>query len=155
MYHSSQHDLPPTAPRPSAYASIAEPLVRAFASQPWLVTEWRVLRMHYGGFDFSMPVLAANGEQRWVHVDVDGETHASRARQGSSVGEQQSRDREKDEAAWRAGLMLVRLHHNDLPLWQRLLKLAAWHARQPQRRRFILYTKSYREQKLEARWEAI
>lgn len=145
VYHSSQQELPLTAPRPSAYAVLAEALVHAFASEPWVATEWRALRQHHGGFDFSMPVLAANGQRRWVHVDVDGETHTSRARQGSSLGQQQARDRRKDEAAWGAHLMLVRLHHADIPLWGRLLRLAACYARHERRQRFILYTKSYGE----------
>lgn len=103
---------------------LTEGLLRAFASDSFLVTEWRALRGTYGAFDFSMPVRVGT-QLRWVHVEVDGQGHTSKAWQSSNLEEQQSRDREKDVAARERGMMLVRLHHMDICGWGRLLKAAA------------------------------
>lgn len=121
--------------------------MRALASGPYLVTEWRALRgaERHGGYDFAMPVRPTGGASlRWVHVEVDGQTHTSHAWQGGFVKDQQAKDRDKDEAAWAAGHMLVRLHHDDLLEWGRRLKVAAYVAAQQREHRFIMYTKSYR-----------
>lgn len=145
-YHPGHHRLPQDLPTPSFFATLAEGLVRALASEPFIVTEWRALRgaERHGAFDFSMPVRPRLGPSlRWVHIEVDGQTHTSRGWQGAAVEGQQAKDREKDEAAWAAGHMLVRLHHRDLLEWGRRLKVAAYLAAQQREHRFILYTKSY------------
>ena len=145
-----------TLPSPSSYARLAEGLVRAASSESYIATEWRALRGgSYGGFDFSFPVRAASGEIRWVHVDVDGQGHTQRGLHGETVTDQQARDREKDDAAWAAKLMLVRLHHRDLREWFPRLRAAAYVAAQPRQGRFVFYTKSHRELGLSTKTEPL
>jgi hypothetical protein len=73
-------------------------------------------------------------------VEVDGETHTTKACEASTAQQQQARDREKDALAWEQGLTLVRLHHRDLLAWPGLLRAAAFLAAWPWRGRFIFYT---------------
>lgn len=146
IYHPEHQALPKGLPTPSFFATLAEGLMRGFASEPFLVTEWRALRgpKKRGAYDLSMPVRPrGGGSLRWVHVEVDGQTHTCQPWQGTTVEEQQAKDRDKDEAAWEAGHMLVRLHHSDLLEWGRRLKVAAYLAAQQREYRFILYSKSY------------
>ena len=127
---------------PSFWAVLAEGFVRAFGSEPYIATEWRAVRGWPGGMDLSMPIRRS-GELRWVPVDADGEGHSTQGWQGTSATEQQRRDREKDNMAWDQNLMSVRLHHQDIQEWPRVLRKAAWLAARPRRARFTLYTKSY------------
>ena len=100
VYHSSSVECPGELPTPSSYAVVAERLLRATIRENYLVTEWRVVRGWPGGVDFSMPVRAVGGELRWVHVEVDGETHTTKGWEASTAQQQQARDREKDALAW-------------------------------------------------------
>ena len=68
--------------------------------------EAHVVRGH-GPFDFWI--------LEWeVLVEVDGEQHVSRGRQGTSVEQQTNRDRQKEEAAVRMGFHVVQLHCEDV-----------------------------------------
>lgn len=151
VYHSSSVECPGELPTPSSYAVVAERLLRATIRENYLVTQWRVVRGWPGGVDFSMPVRAVGGELRWVHVEVDGETHTTKGWEASTAQQQQARDREKDALAWEQGLMLVRLHHRDLLAWSRFLRAAAFLAARPCRGRFIFYTPAYAQLQLESR----
>lgn len=94
-----------------------------------------------GASDFIF-AAAAGSEPRWVAVEVDGETHFRKPRGGSSQQQRRRQDREKDEAAWAAGLPLVRLHYADRHEWRHALAAARLYAQQGCRH-LLLYTGSY------------
>lgn len=146
------------ASKGSNYAREAEPLIRAAAFLPpcasFIATESIFLKKIKSAFDFSFPVQTAWG-LRWVHVEVDGEQHFSKPRQGRTVGEQKAVDRKKDGEALELGYMLVRLHHADKRSWQKVLDLAAGYARLQLAHRFIIYTKSYEQLGLQTKVEAL
>ncbi len=110
--------------------------------------------------DFSLPLQTPWG-LRWVHVEVDGETHFSKPRQGGTVTAQFAKDRKKEGAAWEQNLMLVRLHHADQRpppqpcLWRQALAQAVAVAKLERPHRFIIFTPSYSQLGLETRVEAI
>jgi hypothetical protein len=74
-----------------------------------------------------------------VHVEVVGETQSCKGWEGGTAAAQQARDREKDDMAWDAKLMLVRLQHRDLMEWARVLRAAAILAARSRQGRFIFY----------------
>lgn len=100
----------------SSFARDAEKLLRDFTPFHFLGTESKVLRGKHGALDLSLPLLTPAG-LHWVHVEVDGQTHFSKPRQGESVGAQKEVDSRKDSAAWRQRRMLVWLHHLDQGVW--------------------------------------
>ncbi len=154
IYHSNSMEQPEGLPTPSSYAVLAETLLRLTTRDNYLATEWRVVREWPGGFDFSMPVRVG-GELRWLHVEVDGETHSKKGWQGRSAEQQQARDREKDTIAWEQGLMLLRLHHRDFLAWPRLVRKAAILAGRPRQGRFIIYSDAYKELGLKTKSEPL
>lgn len=126
----------------SSFARAAEKLLRGFTPFPFLGTESKVLRGKFGAFDFSLALHTPAG-LRWLHAEVDGQTHFSKPRKGETVGAQKDVDRRKDEAAWEQGQLLVRLHYLDQGVWDQALRQAVHHAMQPGTARFIIYTRSY------------
>ena len=145
------------ASKGSSYAREAEPLIRAAAFLPpcisFIATESIFLKKTKSAFDFSIPVQTPWG-LRWVHVEVDGEQHFSKPRQGRTVGEQMAVDRKKDDEALELGLMLVRLRYADQDSWQKVLDLAVSYARRQHVHRFIIYTESYKQLGLQTKVEA-
>lgn len=137
----------------SSFARRAERLLRDFTPFPFLGTESKVLRGKFGAFDFSLALQAPAG-LRWLHAEVDGQTHFSKPRKGESVGAQKDVDRRKDRAAWQQGRLLVRLHYLDQGVWGQALRQAVHYAMQPGTTRFIIYTRSYAQLGLESRVES-
>lgn len=163
------HDAPPPGAeeeqKDSKYARAAERLVRNYIfyppCTPFLVTESKFLGGKLGALDFSVPVLTPWG-LRWVHVEVDGETHFTKPRQGESVWGQRERDRRKDAAAWEQKQMLVRLHHGDWragggeqPEWEAALQRAFQLAWQERPHRFLILSKSFSQLAMQDEVEAL
>lgn len=144
----------------SSHEKEAEQLVRDILNPDFLVTECRAIPgpKKFGGMDISVPVQVGS-QLRWLHVEVDGEQHGKHNQlhsqeQGQqhtqqlgwgnvSAAEQQLRDRKRDDAALEHGLMMVRLHFDDMPWWGARLTGAHKLACQDSRWRFVLYTKSH------------
>lgn len=80
-----------------------------------------------------------------MHVKVDGETHCTKLRQGETVGAQKAVDRRNDNEAWWPQLMLVQLHDADQTSWRARLQQARVLALGKRPRRFIIYTRSYKQ----------
>lgn len=155
LYHSEDQQQEEQDTNGSRYARAAERLLRDFAFLPpcpaLLATESKFLGGSFGAFDFSVPLQTPWG-LRWVHVEVDGETHFTKPRQGSTVGLQLERDSKKDAEALRQQCMLVRLHFADYkeqsleqPWWEGALQRAFGLAQQQRTRCFIVYTKGYEQ----------
>ena len=104
-------------------------------------TESKMLGQKYGASDCIFAV-SVDGKQRWVAVEVDGETHFSKPRGRTTQQQRRRQDSDKDAAAWAAGLPLVRLHHADSHEWQHALA-AARHYVQQRCRSLLLYTSTY------------
>ena len=138
----SQAELPAGYSEASAWAKAAAPLLQQHAGGGMLVTEEKALGRDYGAFDFTLLVHGAGEEPRRLYFDVDGETHEE-ACWDTAAGQQWERDRAKDEAAWEAGLMLVRLHYSDLKFWAATIQKAVAVARRQQRHRLLWYTKAH------------
>lgn len=135
-------DLPAGYKEASAWAKAAAPLLQQHAGGLELVIEEKALGPDYGAFDFALLVRSEGGELRKVYFDADGETH-DEACWDTTAGQQRQRDREKDEAAWEAQLMLVRVHYSDLAFWPATIQQAVAVAKQRRRHRLLWYTKSH------------
>lgn len=157
-YHSAIARAAGGSGKASSYALAALPLLQQLSflppCLPFVANESKVLGGTYGAIDFSVP-LATPWGVRWLHVEVDGETHFSKPRKGSTVEQQRDADSRKDEKAWQQELMLVRLHYLDQRWWGSRLQLASRLARRRARMRFILYTRSYRQLGLHCKIQTI
>ena len=158
IYCSDKPETEQQDSKASRYARAAEPLMRSLADYPnspaFIATESKVLKGRHGAFDFSCPLLTQWG-LRWVHAEVDGETHFTKPRQGETVGAQREVDRNKDSAAWEGKHMLVRLHHADQGEWGEVLCRAVSLAKRQRPHRFILYTHSYGQLDLKNKVQAL
>jgi hypothetical protein len=139
----------------SHYARLAEELAQHISFLPpflpFVVTESHWFGGKCGAIDLSIPIQTPWG-LRWLHVEIDGETHSTKAWQGQTLGQQRLRDGKKDAEAWRGECMLVRLHFYDLrpnlpdytKVWRETLAYAAQLAMLERKQRFIIYTPSYK-----------
>lgn len=93
IYCSAAKEAAKEDGKPSSYARAAEPLLRILLPPSYpLAMECKWLRGKYGAMDFSLPVVTTWG-LRWLDVEVDGETHFNKPRQGQQYGDQKAVDR--------------------------------------------------------------
>lgn len=143
VYCSSDQQAAARVDEASSYAHKAEGLLRTLLPPNYpLVTESRWLRRKCGAYDFSLPVVVESG-LRWLHVEIDGEQHFDKPRQGEPAGQQKAVDQEKDKQTMAQDRMLVRLHYVDKGIWAEVLTGALKLAYFPQRQRFVFYSPSY------------
>ena len=149
FYCSAKQQAVAEGSKASSYAEKAEELLLPLLPPNYpLLTESRWLRGRFGAYDFSLPVEVAN-ELRWVHVEVDGEQHFHKPRQGELLGQQLEVDRRKDAETMKQGRMLVRLHYADKDIWKGVLAGALKLAAFPRQQRFLFYSPSYTRPPLE------
>ena len=118
------------------------PLVRRAAAGGVVVTESCVLGQKFGATDLLFQVQRPGGSC-WVAVEIDGETHHTRAWGGGSLRQREQQDSSKDKEAWQRRLPLVRLHSADsTEHWEVALAAARQYAQQ-QLDTFILYGESH------------
>lgn len=135
------HPQPGQQRTASSHEQHALPLVAALAAGGLWATDSKMLGRHKGASDFIF-VAAPGCPPRWVAVEVDGETHFEQPDSRSTRAQRERQDREKDEAAWAAGLPLVRLHHLDKGTWAWALAAARCYVAAGCRR-LLLYTEEY------------
>lgn len=135
------HPQPGQQAAASSWEQQAMPLVQGMAAGGLYATESKMLGQKFGASDFIFAV-AVGSKQRWVAVEVDGESHFSKPRGRTTQHQRRQQDNNKDAAAWAAGLPVVRLHHADTHEWQHALA-AARHYVQQHCRSMLLYTSSY------------
>lgn len=149
FYCSAKQQAAAEGGKASSYAEKAEALLQPLLPTRYpLLTESRWLRGTFGAYDFSLPVEAPEG-LRWMHVEVDGEQHFDKPRQGESLGQQLEVDRRKDAETMKQDRMLVRLHYADKDIWKGVLAGALQLAAFPQQQRFLFYSPSYTRPPLE------
>ncbi len=120
----------------------AAALIEQHAEGRPLITETRALGKAFGPFDVALLVRACGGALRMLYFDVDCETHEEQCHD-TGPAQQWVRDRRKDKAAWRAGLMLVRLHYSDKTYWGDTIMRAVGIAQQQRPHRLLWYTKHH------------
>ena len=145
IYCDHPDSLPKGWSPPSYYASTANALLRSMPGVRHVLTEAKALKGKHGAFDFSLMLQPASPGQPMprLDVEVDGRQHFVCAMHGTSTFQQRALDARKDEAAWKAGRCLVRLHYLDCSRWRPVLMEALRRARLHPRQRFILYSPSY------------
>lgn len=74
---------------------------------------------------------------------MDGPQHFSKQYHEHTAEAQQAADRRKDQAAWKAGRCLLRLHYLDRARWARAISKAVQRATLPSRNKLLLYTRNY------------
>ena len=144
-YCDRRDSLPKGWHPPSFYATSADVLLRSLPHVRHILSEVKALKGKHGPFDFSLmlqPARPGLPEPR-LDVEVDGRQHFICAMHGTTAQQQRAVDQRKDEAAWKAGRCLVRLHYLDCSRWRQLLLEAVRRARLHPRQRFILYSPSY------------
>lgn len=137
-----QADLPHGYKEASDWAKLAAPMLAKHAVRGEVITEPRTLGKEWGPFDFGVLVCAEGGALRMVYFEVDGEQHEEQYHE-TTAGEQWDRDRQKDEKAWRAGVMLVRLHYSDSKFWEDTISRAIGLAKQQRPYKLLWYTKGH------------
>lgn len=137
-----QAELPDGYKEASEWVKAAVPLIQQHSGGELLVTEERALGHTFGPFDLVLLLRSEGGELRKLYFDVDGEKHDENYCDMSG-SDQWLVDRRKDNAAWRAGMMLVRLHYKDLSFWPQTISQAVAVAQRRQRHRLLLYTKGH------------
>jgi hypothetical protein len=145
IYCDGPASLPSQPQQASEAARHAAKLLRDHPRVELVITEAKVLKKKYGGFDFSCVLRCPRGtqEQRRLEVEVDGPQHFSKQYHDHTAEAQQAADRRKDEAAWKAGRCLLCLHYLDSARWARAIDKAVRLATLPSRNKLRLYTRSY------------
>lgn len=136
-----------TAKPPSKWEGLAHAAVQKVAAHGVVATESKVLGREVGPTDLLFPVQhSSSSSMCWVAVEVDGEGHFEKPWGGGSQLRQRRVDEEKDAAAWRSRLPVVRLHHADVADWHLTLLMARSLAQQ--QCLFTLFTPSYEDYNL-------
>lgn len=146
--YCSGPSLPPGIQPASKHAAAAEELLRAHPNVQLIMTEAKVLNGKWGGYDCSALLRPAPGstQQHRVEVDTDGPQHFSKGMHKTTPQQQRAADRRKDQAAWKKGRRVLRLHHADQHEWAEKIAEAVRLANSPNYRALLLYTSSYNKQ---------